>query len=93
MGLLTLITALTMKLKNTKRITYIPSMSQKWKTYFLVEELIRLFANHLERNPDEVFANIKDYVINSRFAKQIKKQICQSVVARLKYELASIEIV
>ena len=40
---------------------------------FLVEELIRLFANHLERNPDEVFANIKDYVINSRFAKQIKK--------------------
>ncbi len=59
---------------------------------FLVEELIRLFANHLERNPDEVFANIKDYVINSRFAKQIKKQICQSVVARLKYELASIEL-
>lgn len=62
------------------------------ESLFLVEELIRLFANHLERNPDEVFANIKDYVINSRFAKQIKKQICQSVVARLKYELASIEL-
>ena len=59
---------------------------------FLVEELIRLFANHLERNPDEFFINVKDYVINSRIENKIKKQICQSVVARLKYELASIEL-
>lgn len=59
---------------------------------FLVEELIRLLATHLGRNPDEIFANVKDYVIRDRFANQIDKQICQSVVAHLKYELASIEL-
>lgn len=59
---------------------------------FLVEEVIRLLAAHLGRNPDEIFANIKNYVIRDRFAKQINKQICQSVVANLKYQLASIEL-
>lgn len=59
---------------------------------FLVEELIRLFATHLGRDPDEVFASIKDYIVNARFAKQIDKQICQSVVAHLKYQLTSIEL-
>ena len=29
---------------------------------FLVEELIRLLATHLGRNPDEIFASVKDYV-------------------------------
>ena len=59
---------------------------------FLVEELIRLLATHLGQNPDEVFANIKNYIVNSRFANQIEKQICQSVVAYLKYQLSSIEL-
>ena len=59
---------------------------------FLVEELVRLLADHMGRNPDEVFANIKDYIVNARFAKQIDKQICQSVVAHLKYQLTSIEL-
>ena len=58
----------------------------------MVEELIRLFATHLGRDPDEVFASIKDYIVNVRFAKQIDKQICQSVVAHLKYQLSSIEL-
>ena len=35
---------------------------------------------------------IKDYIVNVRFAKQIDKQICQSVVAHLKYQLSSIEL-
>ena len=59
---------------------------------FLVEELIRLLATHLGRNPDEVFTSTKDYIVNARFAKQIDKQICQSVVAHLKYQLSSIEL-
>lgn len=59
---------------------------------FLVEELIRLLATHLGRNPDEIFESVKDYVINDRFANQIDKQICQSVVAHLKYQLSSIEL-
>lgn len=59
---------------------------------FLVEELIRLLAAHLGQNPDEVFASVKDYVIRERFANQIDKQVCQSVVENLKYQLASIEL-
>ena len=59
---------------------------------FLVKELVQLLANHMGRNPDEVFENIKNYIVNSRFAKQIEKQICQSVVADLKYQLSSIEL-
>lgn len=59
---------------------------------FLVEELIRLLASYLGRNPDEVVKKIKDYIVNTRFAKQIEKQICQSVVAHLKYLLSSIEL-
>ena len=59
---------------------------------FLVEGLIQLLATHLGRNPDEVFACIKNYIVNVRFAKQIDKQICQSVVAHLKYQLSSIEL-
>lgn len=59
---------------------------------FLVEELIRLLAAHLGRNPDEIFTSIKDYVVRDRFTNQIDKQICQSVVAHLKYQLSSIEL-
>ena len=58
----------------------------------MVEGLIQLLATHLGRNPDEVFACIKNYIVNVRFAKQIDKQICQSVVAHLKYQLSSIEL-
>jgi len=59
---------------------------------FLVEELLRLLATHIGKNPDEVFAEIKDYVINQRFAKQLNGQVCQSVVAEIKYKLMSAEI-
>lgn len=62
------------------------------ESLFLVEGLIQLLATHLGRNPDEVFASIKNYIVNVRFAKQIDKQICQSVVAHLKYQLSSIEL-
>lgn len=59
---------------------------------FLVEELIRWFAGHMGQDPDSVFANIKNYVANERFARQIPGQICQSVVAQIKYKLNSAEI-
>ena len=59
---------------------------------FLVEELIRLIADYLEKSPDESFAQIKEYVIHTRFAHQIDRQICQSVVAHLKYQLTAIEL-
>ncbi len=59
---------------------------------FLVEELIRFIASHLGSNPDEAFAEVKDHVIQRNFAKQIDKQICQAVVANLKYQLSCADI-
>lgn len=59
---------------------------------FLVEKLIRLLSAHLGKDPDSTFNNVKNYVIQQRFARQIDKQICQSVVAHLKYQLASAEL-
>jgi len=59
---------------------------------FLVEELIRWFAEHMGKDPDEVFNSISNYVINDRFANQIQSQTCQSVVAQIKYKLTSAEI-
>jgi len=58
----------------------------------LVEELLRLIADYLGKSPDESFAQIKEYVIHTRFAHQIDRQICQSVVAHLKYQLTAIEL-
>ena len=59
---------------------------------FIVEELVRLVAAHLGLDPDEIFEKVKKYVINERFAKQIEGQICESVVAQIKYMLSSAEI-
>ena len=59
---------------------------------FLAEELIRWFAGHMGKDPDIVFAAVKDYVTMERFAKQIQGQVCQSVVAQIKYKLNSAEI-
>ena len=59
---------------------------------FLVEELIRWFAEHMGNDPDVVFASVKNYVVNERFVPQIPKQMCQSVVAQIKYKLNSAEI-
>lgn len=59
---------------------------------FLVEGLIRLLASHFGKDPDSVFSDVKKYIVQQRFAGQIEKQICQSVVAHLKYQLASAEL-
>lgn len=59
---------------------------------FLVEELIRLMAVHMGKDPDVVFLEVKKFVIQQRFAGQIQKQVCQSVIAHLKYQLSSAEL-
>lgn len=59
---------------------------------FLVEELIRWFATHMGKDPNDVFAMVENYVTHERFANQIQGQICQSVVAQIKYKLNSAEI-
>lgn len=59
---------------------------------FLVEELIRLMAVHMGKDADEIYTTIKKYIINERFSNQINGQICQSVVAQIKYKLSCAEI-
>lgn len=59
---------------------------------FLVESLIRVIATHLAKNDNDVYENIRKYIIQERFANQINGQICQSVIAQIKYELNSSEI-
>lgn len=62
---------------------------------FLVEELIKLMATHMGQSSEDAEATlqkIKNCVIQKRYAKQIERQICQSVVANLKYQLNSAEL-
>ena len=59
---------------------------------FIVEELIRLMAAHMGKEPDNVFEAIKRYVIDDRFARQINGQICEGAVAEIKYKLMCAEI-
>ena len=59
---------------------------------FLVEELVRVFAEHMGLDAGEGFDRVKDYVINQRYANEINGQICESVVAQIKYKLNCAEI-
>lgn len=59
---------------------------------FVVEELVRMIALHMAKDPDTVFAEVKKYVIDERFAKQINGQICEATVAEIKYKLMCAEI-
>lgn len=59
---------------------------------FLTEEIIHFLAEHLHcKDPDDVFKNIKNYIL-SRFKQQLENQICKSIVANLKFQLSSIEL-
>ena len=59
---------------------------------FIVEELVRLMAAHMGKDPDAVFESIRNYVIDERFARQINGQICEGAVAEIKYKLMCAEI-
>jgi len=59
---------------------------------FLVEELIRYMAEHLGANADDTFSQVKSFVINTKYANMINRQICQSVVAEIKYQLSCVDI-
>ena len=59
---------------------------------FITEEIVTFMANHMGQNKEKVFEEIKKYVIDIRFKNQIDKQVCQSVVAQIKYKLTSANI-
>lgn len=60
---------------------------------FLVEELIRLMAQQFAvSDVERALSDIKNFVMEIKFKNLIDKQICQSVVAEIKYQLSCIEI-
>lgn len=59
---------------------------------FLVKELIEIIANHMCKDEQDVFKQIKEYVISNRFKNQIESQICKSVIAEIKYLLSVVDI-
>lgn len=58
---------------------------------FIVEELIKAMADHMGCDSSVSFQRVLNFVYEE-FAKQIQKQICQSVVSKLKYRLNIAEI-
>jgi hypothetical protein len=59
---------------------------------FITEEIIRLMANHMGQDEETIFQEVENYVIDTRFANQLNNQICQSVVAQIKYMLTCANI-
>ena len=59
---------------------------------FLVEELIKEMSTALGEDPEKVYKEVKRYIVQQRFSKEINKQIRQSVVANLKYCLSVAEL-
>lgn len=59
---------------------------------FIIEELIHYLADHLAKEFNVVFGNIKNYIINERFGRQICSQVKKNVVSQLKHELSIVEI-
>jgi len=60
---------------------------------FLVEELLKVVNNKLIANQDEIsIEKIKKYIIEDRFSKEVHKQILESTVSELKYQLSIVEI-
>lgn len=59
---------------------------------FLVEELIRIIARHELKDENKTVEKIKQYICKERLEKQMDSQICQSVVADIKYCLQTVDI-
>lgn len=59
---------------------------------FITEELIKAVAKHNSLSEEDTFTDIKKYIIEERFKKQINSQICKAVVAEIKYRLSVIDI-
>lgn len=58
----------------------------------ITEEMIRAVARTMALNEDEIFAEIKRYVVENRFCKQIDSQICQAVVSEIKFQLSNVNL-
>jgi len=59
---------------------------------FLVEELLKIVNTIIAKQDETSIEEIKKYIIEDRFLKEIHKQILESTVSELKYQLSIVEI-
>lgn len=59
---------------------------------FLVQEIVEIVAQHMGRDSSDVFLQVKKYIIQDRFKKQINQQVCKSIVAEIKYRLSTADL-
>ena len=59
---------------------------------FVIEELINFLTDYLANNFNDVFSNIKNFIIKERFDNQISSQVKKSVISQIKHELTMVEI-
>lgn len=59
---------------------------------FLVREILEIVNRIMGFSDDKKIKNVTEYVIETRFRKEINRQICESVVAELKYKLTTASI-
>lgn len=60
---------------------------------FIVEEVIKIMAERFAvEDVNRTLETVKTFVINTKYSNMLNKQICQSVVAEIKYQLSCIEI-
>jgi len=57
-----------------------------------VEEILKIINVHQGHRDLSAVKNIKKYIINDRFQKQIEGQICNATVAEIKYKLSTYTI-
>lgn len=59
---------------------------------FLVPEVMSIVNEVLGYQDQEKIDQVKRYIIETRFANEINRQVCESVVAEIKYRLSTTEI-
>lgn len=59
---------------------------------FLVDELLKEVSNLLAFKTDDEVDKVKDYIMNQRFAREINRQICEAIIAEIKYQLSIIKL-
>lgn len=59
---------------------------------FIVEELLDVVNSIMGFSDNKRVENIKKYVIQDRFSKEINRQVCNAVVSDIKFKLSTFEI-
>lgn len=59
---------------------------------FLVEELLNIVNDNKAFDNNSIVEEVKNYVINERFAREIEKQICNAIIYEIKFKLSTANI-